>query len=148
MGFPLNKIKIFLLKEPIILLRLGLGTVFILAGLHRIIFFKMAYNNFIDVGIVPATPFVVFTIILELIVGFLLIINKFVKQSCIAIAMLLIVGITASILRAGHILVENINEVFLLTHTPTDIILHISYLIGVLTILLFSFGKKTNMHKI
>lgn len=143
MEIQLNKIKNLFLKNPVTLLQLGLGIVFILAGFHRIIFFNMAYDNFTDIGLVPAAPLAVITIISELIVGISFITNKFVKQSCTVIAILLVVGITASILRAGNTLIENINEVFLLTYTPTNIVLHISYFIGVLTVFLFSLKKET-----
>ena len=136
------KIKRFFFDNPIILLRLSLGIVFILAGLHRILFFKLAYDNFLDIGLVPAVPLVVITIIVELIVGISFITNKLVKYSCILLAVLLVVGIIASILKAGYALIRNINEVFLLTYTPTDITLHLSYLIGALTLLLFTLRKR------
>lgn len=131
-----------IIENPLTLLRVGLGTVFVLAGLHRIIFFNLAYSNFVDLGLKPASMLVVLTIIFELVAGMLLIINRFIVKACVIIIVLLVIGITSAIIRAGHNLIQNINEVFLLTYTPTDIVLHISYLVGTVTILLFSLHQR------
>ncbi len=131
-----HKIKNKIIRDPLLLLRMGLGVVFLLAGIHRVIFFDLAYKNFIDLSLNPPAPLVVITIILELIAGTLLIINRFVVQACIAIITILIAGIIASIMRSGYTLIQNINEIFILTYTPTNIILHLSYLIGIITLLL------------
>ena len=130
------------MKDPLMILRIGLGAVFLLAGLHRLIFFGMAKANFIDVGIVPATFLVSLAIIVELVAGILLILNREVDKACAMILILLAIGIGASIVRAGSSLLSNINEVFLLTYTPTNIVMHAAYFVGVLTILFWALGKK------
>ena len=131
-----------IIKDPVILLRVGLGIVFVLAGLHRILFFNLAYANFVDLSLKPPSTLVILTIIIELVAGVLLIINKFVAEACVFIILLLLGGITSAIIRAGYSLVQKINEIFLITYTPTDIVLHISYLVGIITILLFSLKRN------
>lgn len=127
-----------IIKEPLIFLRIGLGIVFLLAGLHRIVFFDMAYKNFIDVGLEPAALLVIVTVIVELAAGILMLINRFIPQSSAMIIILLVIGIIAAVKRAGVDFINNINEVFLLTYTPTDIVLHISYLLVAVTLFIFA----------
>ena len=68
-------------KDPMIVLRIGLGAVFLLAGLHRLIFFGMAKANFIDVGLVPASFLVSLAIAVELVAGILFILNRHVEKA-------------------------------------------------------------------
>lgn len=124
-------------KDPLALLRLGLGLVFILAALHRIIFFGIAYNNFIDLGLKPANMLVIITIMIELLGGISLILNRFIFQATLTLSALLLVGIIVAVIKAGPSLIQNINEVFIVSATPTDIVLHISYVIGLLTLFLY-----------
>ena len=131
------KNKSSFLKDHLILLRLGLGVVFVLAALHRIIFFEIAYNNFIDLGLKPANLLIIVTIIIELTAGTLLILNRFIYQASLTLSALLVVGIIVAVLKAGQTLIQNIHEIFIVTATPTDIVLHISYVIGLLTLLLY-----------
>tara|TARA_B100001971_G_scaffold204481_1_gene220680 strand:+ start:237 stop:671 length:435 start_codon:yes stop_codon:yes gene_type:complete len=140
-----KKIQSYAKKHPVSLLRIVLGLVFLSAGLQKAFFFQEAYENFLDLGINFITPLLIITISLQIIAGILLIINKYVVPAAFAIGLLLLVGVTMSILKAGYSLVENINELFILTYTPTNIFLHITYLIGVITILLV--GIKENSEK-
>ena len=131
------KNKVNFSKDPLVLLRLGLGLVFILAALHRIIFFEISYNNFIELGLKPANLLIIVTIIIELTAGTLLILNRFIYQASLTLSALLVVGIIVAVLKAGQTLIQNIHEIFIVTATPTDIVLHISYVIGLLTLLLY-----------
>lgn len=132
-----KKININFSKDPLALLRLGLGLVFILAALHRIIFFQIAYNNFIDLGLKPANVLVIATIVVELAGGILLVLNRFISQASLTLSALLIGGIIVAVNKAGQSLIQNINEVFIVSATPTDIVLHISYVIGLITLFLY-----------
>ncbi|MBI2647451.1 DoxX family protein [Candidatus Woesearchaeota archaeon] len=138
----LYKIRNKIINDPLVLLRLGLGIVFLLAGIHRVIFFDLAYKNFIDLNLNPPALLVVITIILELITGTLLIINRFIVQACVTIMLILTIGIIASIIRSGYTLIQNINEIFILTYTSTNIILHLSYFIGIVTLLLYNLKPR------
>ena len=129
-------------KDPLLLLRCGLGLVFILAGLHRLIFFDLAYQNFLDVGLRPAALLVALAIGVELVAGVLLLWNLYVKEACMGISILLVIGIASSAIRAGHSLIDKVNELFMLTYTPTNIVLHVTYLVGVITLLLWVLPKK------
>ncbi|HII66243.1 TPA: DoxX family protein [Candidatus Woesearchaeota archaeon] len=136
----MKRLKENLRKDPVAPLRIGLGLVFLLAGIHRIVFFGLAVQNFTDVGLRPAPALVVLAIIAELIAGILFLLNRRMVQACLLIMAVMLAGIFASVIRAGTSLWQNINEVFMLTYTPTDIVLHISYVIGILTVLLWAMG--------
>lgn len=138
MANPLKNIQ----NQPILLLQYGLGIVFFLAGLQRIFFFEMARQNFIDLGLVPAVPLVILTIFAELVASLCFFTDRHVEKGSALIVIVLLIGITASIIRAGSSLVQNFNEVFLLTYTPTNIVMHTTYLIGILAVLLNSLKKK------
>ena len=129
-------------NHALTILRVGIGLVFLLAGLHRIFFFSIGYQNFLDLGILFATPLLIITILVEIICGFLLIINRFIIPASLAIIALLATGIIVSFVKAGYNFIEDINELFILTATPTNILLHITYLVGILTLLLYSLSKK------
>ena len=139
----MGNIKQKLLDDPLLPLRVGLGIVFLLAGIHRIVLFELARANFIDLGLQPASLWVIVAIAAELVAGILFIVNRYMVKACLLIIAVMVIGIGASILRAGSTLWANINEVFMLTYTPTDIVLHISYLVGIITVLLWAIKRKT-----
>lgn len=139
----MKRLKDTLRKDPVAPLRIGLGLVFLLAGTHRIVFFGLAVRNFTDVGLQPAPLLVVLAIVAELIAGILFLLNRRMVQACLLIMAVMLVGIAASVIRAGSGLWQNANEVFMLTYTPTDIVLHISYVVGILTVLLWAMRKGT-----
>ncbi len=141
MIFP-KKIYYFARNQPLSLLRIFLGIVFLSAGLNRIIFFSVAHENFSSLGISPAIPLLVITITLQIAMGTLLIINRLVIPASLIIAVIVIIGIAASFIKAGTRFYANFNEVFILTATPTNIILHITYFIGILTLLLYNLNIK------
>lgn len=129
-------------KEPVGPLRMAMGTVLILAAMHRIIFIEIAYNNFSDLGLKPAFFLVVLAIIIELAAGILFLTNKHIKFASCTILILIAAGIIFSIKKAGISLFSKINELFILTYTPTNIVLHIAYFFGVLTLLLHHINNK------
>ena len=137
-----RKIWIYIKGHPLFLLRVFLGVVFLSAGLHRIIFFPVAHENFSNLGISPAIPLLVITIALQITMGALLIITSLVIPASSIIAVIVIIGIVISLIKAGTRFYANFNEVFILTATPTNIILHITYFIGILTLLLYNLNTK------
>lgn len=137
-----KKIQRYMVNRPLSLLRIFLGIVFLSAGLHRIIFFSVAHENFSNLGVSPVVPLLVITIVLQIAMGTLLIINKLVIPASSIIAVIVIIGIVISIIKAGTRFYANFNEVFILTATPTNIILHITYFIGILTLLLYNLNLK------
>ena len=71
------KVQRYAIKNPLSLLRIFLGLIFLSAGLHKILFFKVTYENFLLLGIYPTIPLLIITIILEVICGILLFIIKY-----------------------------------------------------------------------
>lgn len=133
--------KFILLKDHLALLRIGLGIVFVLAALHRIIFFDIAYYNFVDLGLNPANLWVTITIIIEFTAGTLLILNRHISKASLTLAIMVAIGIIVAVLKAGQTLIQNMHEVFMVTATPTDIVLHMSYVVGLITLYLYSKKK-------
>lgn len=129
-------------KEPVGPLRMALGIVFMLAAIHRIVFIDIAYNNFSDLGLKPAFFLVVLAIIIELAAGILFLANKHIKFASCIMLILIAAGIIFSIKKAGTSLFSKINELFILTYTPTNIVLHVAYFFGVLTLLLYYINNK------
>ena len=129
-------------NRPLSLLRIFLGIVFLSAGLYRIMFFPVAHENFSNLGITPTIPFLIMVIALQITMGTLLIINRLVIPASSIIAVIVIIGIVISLIEAGTRFYANFNEVFILTATPTNIILHITYFIGILTLLMYNLNVK------
>lgn len=140
----IKKIQIYAKDHPLSLLRIFLGIVFVSAGLHRLIFFSIAYENFSNFGIVPVMPLLVITIVMQIIAGVLLIINRLVIPASLIIAIIVIAGIVVSFVKANAGFYANLNELFILTATPTNIVLHITYLIGIVTLVLYQLNRKTS----
>ncbi len=136
-----------IVNDPLLILRVGLGLVFLLAGVHRLVFFDIARQNFIDLGLQPASLLVILVIIMEFIAGILFIINRHIIRASLLIMAVMIIGIGASVLRAGNSLWTNANELFVLTYTPTNIVLHISYLAGIITVMLWVIKEKKSKKK-
>ena len=124
-------------------LRITIGIIFLSAGLHRIFFFSIAYQNFLELGIKFVMPLLVVTILIEIVCGFLLIINRFIIPASMTIGITLIFAIILSFLNSKPEFFHNINELFILTVTPTNILLHVTYLVGVITLLLYGLSKDS-----
>lgn len=137
-GFHMKKLR----ENPLALLRVGLGLVFLAAGLHRIFFFQLAVDNFAWLGLQPATALVIATIAIEFFVATCYLLERKVALASGTLIALLVVAVGISLLKAGASFTQNINELFVLTATPTNIFLHFTYLFCVVVVLLSVLGKK------
>ena len=121
-------------------LRIFIGLVFLSAGIYRIFFFQSAVSEFNSMG----TPifFLFVAIIVEIGAGLLLILNRQVIVAAATMILFLLIALVISFINAGKSFFENASELFSLTPTPDDIFLHITYLIILVVLLLYSLKKK------
>lgn len=113
------------------LLRFFLGVVFVSAGIYRIFnidhgFQEIAYFGFSGKF---AIIMIIFIILLEIIFGIFLLLNKYLKITIISLMFFLIIAFFILILRNFNFIWENLSELFIFNPTPTDIVLHICFFI-------------------
>tara|TARA_Y100000310_G_C20639880_1_gene793298 strand:- start:1100 stop:1534 length:435 start_codon:yes stop_codon:yes gene_type:complete len=136
------KVQRFAKKNPLSLLRIFLGLIFLSAGLQKILFFKVTYENFLLLGIYPAIPFLIITIILEVICGILLVINRYKLFASLVLGLIILITIIVSVINGGYSLLNNINDIYILTLTPTFFATLVIILVGLITISLSSFEES------
>lgn len=111
-----------------------LGIVFLLAAVYRIFNPKAGIEEFNAVG-VPIF-FLYVTILFELTVGTLLILGKKLKLVSVITMFFLVIAIIIATLSDFKGIIHNIGELFVLDSTPTDIVLHITFLIMLIHVFL------------
>lgn len=111
-----------------------LGIVFISAGLYRIFNYGVGVKEFQELK--TSQIFLPLTIILELVLGTLLVLNKKVNFVLKSLLIFLGTAITIGVITNFKSIFSNINELFTFQANPTDILLHISYGVIILLILL------------
>lgn len=118
--------------------RVFLGIVFILASTYRIFFFEKGISEMNQLGL--PIYFLYIVISLEFLLGLSLLSNKHVKlMSFLAIIFL---SIALAIITIGNTtaIMSNLGELFVFDANPTDIVLHLTYLL----ILVFLFLDSKN----
>tara|TARA_B100000945_G_scaffold281373_2_gene249037 strand:+ start:301 stop:681 length:381 start_codon:yes stop_codon:yes gene_type:complete len=113
-----------------------LGFVFLFAALFRILWPSIAALEMKTLGLpLIITNFIIF---FEIICGLSLIFNIYVKYSLLFLISAMIYAIIFSIYQFPEI-IFNISELFIFNPTPTDILLHLIYLILMIFILKLKF---------
>ncbi|MCF7862137.1 DoxX family membrane protein [Candidatus Woesearchaeota archaeon] len=115
------------------LFRLFIGIVILSAGVFRTLFFENAIAESQVLG-VPFW-FAYFIIIFEIVCGIMLIFNLKVKWVLGSVAIFLIIAILVAFIGYGAQLWENAGELFVFDPNPTDIFLHITYLVIIFALL-------------
>lgn len=105
-------------------IRIGLGLVFILAGLYRIVFFNQGIEEFSALGL-PIWMLIA-TIIIELSIAFLFFANKYVKEASIVLVLFLA---SAVAITARNVPLQAYHSIFKMSATPESILIHIIYII-------------------
>jgi uncharacterized membrane protein YphA (DoxX/SURF4 family) len=115
--------------EPIFLLRLFLGLVFLSAGFYRIFNWQEAINEIsgLDMTFVSITS--VFIVAIEIICGYMLIANIKTKEVLCILTGFLTFAIAWVLITCWKDLAENIGILFVYKSNPTDVFLHFVYLI-------------------
>jgi uncharacterized membrane protein YphA (DoxX/SURF4 family) len=109
------------------LLRLFLGIVVLSAGTFRALFFESALKEAEMLGLPFWFSF--FIIIFEIVCGILLIFNIKIKLVLSLVAVFLTLAIIIALIGNAGQIIENAGELFVFDSTPTDIFLHITYLV-------------------
>ena len=105
----------------------SLGIVFLLAGVYRIFNPQAGIEEFSKIGL---PLFLLYAIILfELTIGMLLILGKKLKLVSGIMIVGLVIFIPIVLFSNLSGVIKNIGELFVFDSTPTDIVLHITYLI-------------------
>ncbi|MBI2054164.1 MAG: DoxX family protein [Candidatus Staskawiczbacteria bacterium] len=128
--------------NPVYLLRLFLGLVFLSAGIYRIFNWEKAILEFSQIAIFSVLPYyaLIFTVALEIIGGLLLIFRKKARLVLFVFIVFLVIALSAMIMNNGKELLSNAGELFSFDATPTDVFLHFTYLV-ILTYLFFRTKK-------
>jgi uncharacterized membrane protein YphA (DoxX/SURF4 family) len=119
------------------ILRIFLGIVFFSAGIYRAVFWKTAMQEFSRFPEKISVWLAILVIILEIWGGILLILNKKIRLVLAIFAIFLSLAILQITITNLPSLVNNFAELFSFNPTPTNIFLHLTYLL-ILISLLFS----------
>lgn len=131
-----------IIRNPLYLLKLFLGLVFLSAGFYRIFNINLAVKEFSMFPIGLIYPLLTFTIILEITGGLLLILNKKIKLISAIFSAFIIIAVVSGIATSGGQIFSNISELFFFHANPTDIFLHLTYLIVLIYLFLISTKNK------
>jgi len=118
------------------LLKIFLGIVFLSAGFFRIFNWPAAISEFGGITKKFIYPLLILTIIIEIAGGLLLILNKKIKLVSTVFIFLILSGIIINLFKHGSAIFSQINELFLLNPNPTDLFLHATYLIILISFIL------------
>lgn len=125
-------------NSPTDILRVLMALVFLSAGFFRIFNPELAKLELVNLNLPLFLSY--FLIILEIVGGFLLLINKGVKEVSILFVVFLIFALGWLLLSNGRAILEQAGELFILNSNPTDFFLHLVFLI--ILVCLFIYHKK------
>lgn len=123
--------------QPITLLRLFLGIIFLSAGVYRIFNWQQAVLEFSKLNL-NFVYLIALIIALEIIGGLFLILNIKTKKVLLVFIVFILLALMVALLSSGQALINNIGELFSFDANPTDVFLHFTYLI----ILTYLFWKQ------
>ncbi len=112
--------------EPLSILRIFLGLVFLSAGIYRVFFFDAAQQEFL----LLQTPsfFIIPLIIFEIVCGGLLLLDKYTRYVLIACISFLSLALVLGFVVQGGSIIKGMGELFVFDPTPTDVFLHVTFL--------------------
>lgn len=122
--------------RPLTLLRIFIGLVFLAAGLYRLFSWPAAVLEFSQISPALTYPLLFFTLALEIIGGLLLILNLKTKTVALIFILFLTFALIKILSNSGPVIVSKAQELFFLDPTPTDLFLHFTYLIILISIFL------------
>jgi len=133
--------KLGIIKNPSILLRVLMGGVFCVAGLFRLFVPQMALDEMANLNlsallVFPVTAF-------EIVLGLSLILNRYVKYTAGALILFLFFALTRGLAIGGLGLLSAAGELFVFNVNPTDIFMHLVFLIILLYLFLTAIPKNS-----
>ncbi|PIT94495.1 hypothetical protein COT98_03180 [Candidatus Falkowbacteria bacterium CG10_big_fil_rev_8_21_14_0_10_39_9] len=133
--------KLNIIKNPSILLRILMGLVFFAAGVFRLFVPQAALNemaslNMAGVWIFPIAAF-------EIVVGLSLFFNRYVKYSSAALIIFLFGALVKGLILGGKDLWLAAGELFVFDINPTDWFMHLAFWVILLVLFLSTIAKNS-----
>jgi uncharacterized membrane protein YphA (DoxX/SURF4 family) len=122
-------------------IRILLGLVFLSAALFRILNYAAAEQEISRLALPSWTPLLV--ILLELAIAAAFLTNRFVRHASLTASIFLAAPIGLSILLYSRELFIGLHELFVFNATPTDIFLHVVFLILLILIFMAELTKRS-----
>lgn len=117
-------------KNPIFILRIFLGLIFLSAGLYRALHIERAFLEFSPmVNHTIIYPAIYLVILLEIIGGLFLIFNFKIKITVLVFFIFMFLVIVQSLIFSSQEILSGFEELFFYNINPTDFFLHFTYLI-------------------
>lgn len=129
-----------MIKEPQGLLRIFMAGVFISAGLFRIFSPDLAAVELVALNLSPSLSWVL--VIFEIGLGTLLLLEKTASRAAYLLFIFLFCAVTYGLTIAGREILKQSWELFLFRLTPTDIFLHIAFMVMLLVIVMLRKDRK------
>lgn len=129
--------RLALIKNPSALLRVLMGLVFLAAGVFRLFVPQAALTEMIGLGVSSLLVFPITAF--EIVLGLSLILNRYVKYTSIALILFLLFALLRGLALGGKGLLLAAGELFVFNVNPTDIFMHLVFLL----ILVFIFLTAT-----
>lgn len=125
-------------KNPSLILLKFLGIVFLFAAVFRIFNFQAGVQEFTSIGFPSSliTISVIVAILLELLAGLSLLFHIQTRKVLILIGSFLSLSLVMVFANNASIILGNISELFVFDPTPTDILLHLLYILIIIVLIL------------
>jgi len=133
--------KLEIIKNPSILLRVLMGLVFCSAGLFRLFVPQVALNEMANLNI--SSLFVFPITALEIITGLALLLNRYVKYAAGALIIFLFFALIKGLIIGGGGLWTAAGELFVFNVTPTDFFMHFAFLVVLVFLFLSTISKSS-----
>jgi len=128
------------MKNKLNILIIFMGVVFLSAALYRIFNYEIAVTEFTNLKL--PLFLIPMTILLEIVIGILFIVRKYIKYAVLVASFFLVSAIFIGIISNFTNIAERVHELFVFNAEPTDIVLHILYVGILIAIYLFYPSEK------
>jgi uncharacterized membrane protein YphA (DoxX/SURF4 family) len=120
--------------QPTSLLRTFLGLIFVSAGLYRVFNWQAAISELSRLNL-NSVYLPILIIALEIIGGLFLIFNIQAKKVLLIFIIFILLALASAFLIAGKDIISKSVELFVFNPTPTEVFLHFTYLIILISLL-------------
>lgn|GEM_PF-771880 len=135
--------KMGVIKNPSVLLRVLIGLVFLSAGTFRLFVPQAALNEMANLNFSPLLVFPITAF--EITMGLALLFNRYVKYVSGALIIFLLGAVIRGLMLGGKGLWLAAGELFVFNVNPTDVFMHLVFLI-ILVFLFLSTTKPDTQH--
>jgi uncharacterized membrane protein YphA (DoxX/SURF4 family) len=124
--------------NPVVVLRILMGLVFLSAGVYRIFFPVQAAQEMIDLHLPVILTWLI--VILEILGGLFLLSGKFQRTVNMVMIIFLCLAIINVMVLKGREIIASVGRLFVFTPEPVSIFLHLVFII--ILFVLFLSGRK------